>query len=116
MAEEVTELHYRPDRDAIWKEVIVSQIKNVKNWEVEWSFQVDRYKKLEEGTAKANVFSKSKEKVADIVDHPKIPTTSNGVIGWLANDRRFSLEIFGRHANPIREIYKNLEWPIEGCP
>ncbi|GFT91703.1 uncharacterized protein NPIL_96961 [Nephila pilipes] len=103
-------------RDAMLTEANVNEIKTVKRWEDEWSFLAGKYKHLEEETAKANVFTKSKEKEEVIVDHPKYPITTAKEIGWLANDSRFRLERFGQYTRPIRSLHKQFEWPIEGCP
>ncbi|KAF8764954.1 hypothetical protein HNY73_022977 [Argiope bruennichi] len=116
MTEDKTQLRFRSAPEAVWQEAILKQIKTVAHWEKEWSFQLEKYKQLQEDTAKANVFHKSKEQEAEIVDHPKYPVTTAKEIGWLANDPRFSLERFGRYSRPIRTLYKAFEWPIEGCP
>ncbi|GFV53839.1 uncharacterized protein TNCV_4208901 [Trichonephila clavipes] len=107
---------FRPAQQTFREGVFTEAILHVKKWEEEWGFLVEKYKHLEEETAKADVFIKSKKKEEVIVDHPKYPVTSSRLIGWLVNDSRFCLERFGRYSRPIRFLHKELEWPIEGCP
>ncbi|GFQ86834.1 uncharacterized protein TNCT_64621 [Trichonephila clavata] len=116
--EEKSKIRHQVQREAVVREAVINEIKIVKRWEDEWSFLAEKYKHLEEEIAKANVFTKCKEKEEGRgpVTFPKYPVTTAKEIGWLANDSRFRLEKFGQYARPIHSLHKEFEWPIEGCP
>lgn len=111
-----SETIYRADPDAVWKETVNHEIQAKINWEEEWGFLVEQYKKSHMDSAAIDVIQTEKSEEKSKKDIPPYPITTSKQVGWLSEKMAHIYEKFGEEKKPIRTLYKSLGWPAESCP